>query len=50
MVCKHISSIIFLNEIELIIFCTELSGFKYCYVSVAIYHQQFVYTHLNSHT
>ena len=35
MICKHILSILFLNEPELI-FCSQLNGFKYSYVSVAI--------------
>ena len=32
MICKHILST-FLNEPDLIV-CTQLNGFKYCYVTV----------------
>ena len=32
MICKHILLITFLNEPELI-FCTQLSGFKYSYIN-----------------
>ena len=32
--CTHILLIIFLNEPEL--FCTQLNGFEYCYITVTI--------------
>ena len=35
MICKHILKITFLNEPEL--FCTQIKGFKYCYITVTIY-------------
>ena len=46
-VCKRILGITFLNEEELILF-TELNGFKWCYLTVTIKHQSFVYARLNS--
>ena len=35
MICKHILLITFFNEPELI-FCTQLNGFMYCDITVAI--------------
>ena len=49
MICKHILLISFLNEPELI-FCAQLNGFKYCYITVTIQHQSFVCTHLHEYT
>ena len=37
MSCKHILSITFLNEPELFFFCTQLEGFKHCYLTSVIY-------------
>ena len=45
----NIFLITFLNELQLI-FCTQLNGPKYCYVTVIIKHQSFVYTLLNGQT
>ena len=50
MICKHILLIIFLNEYDHIFFCTQLNGFKYCYVSLTIQLNISYYTHLNNQT
>ena len=34
MICKHILLITFLNKPEF--FCTQLNGFKYCYLALII--------------
>ena len=36
MVCKYVLLLTFLNEPELIIFWTQLNGFKYCYLTLII--------------
>ena len=36
MICKHILLITFLNEPDLVFLCTELNGFKYCYLTPII--------------
>ena len=50
MIYKHILLITFLNKPVLIFFCTQLNGLKYCDVTVTIYPQLFVCTHLNLYT
>ena len=50
MICKHILPVIILNERELI-FCTQLNGSKYCYVSRTIQlNISHLFTRLNNQT
>ena len=50
MICKQILFITSLDKPELFFFCTLLNGSKYCYVTITIQHQSFVYPQLNDQT
>ena len=45
MICKHILNITFLNKPEHL-FCTDLNGFKYYYITATIQHQSFICSHI----